>query len=94
MTNTPKTAPSMRTMSDGSGSRENQIERVVEHLTDLFWEDTPDEDREWHAMGWDRYYDLTIYPIENDLYKSETDWQIQVVLGEPPHPVLEVKDEH
>ena len=66
--------------------RETQIDRVVKKLTDDFWADTPEDELEWRAMGWDEYYDVTIYPIENDIYEWETDRRIQVVLGETPHP--------
>ena len=64
-------------------TRENQIKRVVEKLSDEFWADADDDG--WHAMGWDEYYDLTIYPISNDIYDLETDRQIRFVLGEEPY---------
>lgn len=58
-------------------TRENQIKRVVQILTDDYSPGLSD-------MGWDRYYDLEIYPIANDLYEFETDALIRRLLKETP----------
>ena len=45
-------------------TREDQINRVVQILSDNYGE---------YDMDWERYYDLTIFPVENDLNEFETD---------------------
>ena len=66
--------------------RDIQIARLVRKLTNDFWADTPADAVEARGMDWEEYYDLTIYPIENDLNEFETDRLIQAVLGETPMP--------
>lgn len=56
-------------------TRENQIKRVVEILRNQFSGD---------SSNWERYYDLEIYPIANDLYEFETDALIRRLLKETP----------
>ena len=56
-------------------TRRDQIKRVVKIMEDNYGE--------WD-MGWERYYDLEIYPIENDLYEETTDDMIRILLKEEP----------
>ena len=56
-------------------TRRDQIKRVVKIMEDNYGE--------WD-MGWERYYDLEIYPIENDLYEETTDDMIRLLLKEEP----------
>ena len=63
----------------------------MQKLADPFWDECPEGEADWHAMGWDEYNDLTIYPIANDIYDLETDRQIRWVLGE--EPIEETEDE-
>ena len=56
-------------------TRRDQIKRVVKIMEDNYGK--------WD-MGWERYYDLEIYPIENDLYEETTDDMIRLLLKEEP----------
>ena len=56
-------------------TRRDQIDRVVKIMEDNYGP---------YDMGWERYYDLEIYPIENDLNEFETDDMIRYLLKEEP----------